>query len=91
MSTTKQPAVFVAHGAGPLPILNHSSHIGLTKWLQQFSSHLKGNPKSILVISAHWEVRSCTRHDGVSIMPRYSHLAVQLTVVLFICRRSSQH
>jgi aromatic ring-opening dioxygenase catalytic subunit (LigB family) len=64
MITAKQPAVFVAHGGGPLPILNHSSHRGLTRWLQQFSSHLTSNPVSILVISAHWEVRSYTRHDG---------------------------
>ena len=52
----KQPAVFVAHGGGPLPLLNHPSHKGLISWLQQFPSLLKTDPKAILVISAHWEV-----------------------------------
>ena len=53
----RQPAVFVAHGGGPLPLLDHPSHRGLTKWLQSFPSLLKSDPKAILVISAHWEVR----------------------------------
>ena len=53
----RQPAVFVAHGGGPLPLLDHPSHRGLTKWLQSFPSLLKRDPKAILVISAHWEVR----------------------------------
>ncbi len=55
-TSVKQPAVFVAHGGGPLPLLGHPGHAGLTKWLQSYSASLHAQPKAILVISAHWEV-----------------------------------
>ena len=62
----KQPAVFVAHGGGPLPLLNHPSHKGLTSWLQDFPALLKSSPKAILVISAHWEVRHSVSELAIS-------------------------
>lgn len=52
------PTVYVAHGGGPLPVLGDPSHDGLVASLKRFSSTLgKANPRAILVISAHWEVR----------------------------------
>lgn len=55
-TATRQPAVFVAHGGGPLPLLGHPPHSGLTRWLEGFSKDLPAQPKAVLVISAHWEV-----------------------------------
>ncbi|CAL8467387.1 g6924 [Coccomyxa elongata] len=55
VSALRQPAVFVAHGGGPLPLLGHPGHANLTRWLQNFSSTLHAKPKAILVVSAHWE------------------------------------
>ena len=54
--SARQPALFVAHGGGPLPLLGHPGHANLTSWLHNFSSTLHGKPKAILVVSAHWEV-----------------------------------
>ena len=70
----KQPAVFVAHGGGPLPLLGHPGHASLTKWLQSYSATLHAQPKAILVISAHWEVMlyrspSLNDHNMTSKLP----------------------
>ncbi|CAL5222345.1 g4696 [Coccomyxa viridis] len=62
----KQPAVFVAHGGGPSPLLSDPSHQGLTSWLQHFPSLLKSDPKAIMVISAHWEERQPTLTSGAA-------------------------
>lgn len=60
VSPVRQPALFVAHGGGPLPLLGHPGHANLTRWLQKFSSTLHAKPKAILVVSAHWEVIICS-------------------------------
>ena len=52
----RQPAAFVAHGAGPLPLLGHASQAGLTKWLSSYAATLPNpRPKAILIVSGHWE------------------------------------
>ncbi|EIE24401.1 Extradiol aromatic ring-opening dioxygenase [Coccomyxa subellipsoidea C-169] len=65
-TSVKQPAVFVAHGGGPLPLLGHPGHAGLTKWLQRYSASLHAQPKAILVISAHWEEANPTLTSGTA-------------------------
>ena len=69
----RQPAAFVAHGAGPLPLLGHASQAGLTKWLSGYAATLSGSrPKAILVISGHWEVcgRAAVHYQKESFLPK---------------------
>jgi len=52
----RTPAAYVPHGGGPLPILGEESHLELAAWLKSFAAtYLTKPPKTILVISAHWE------------------------------------
>lgn len=46
--------LYIPHGGGPLPLMNHGGHKDLTAFL---SGLVKGQakPTGILVISAHWE------------------------------------
>lgn len=72
--TVRQPAVFIAHGAGPLPLLGAASQASLTKWLRTYASTLSERPQAILIVSAHWEV--CTTYfSGVylSALPAHTH------------------
>jgi aromatic ring-opening dioxygenase catalytic subunit (LigB family) len=56
---TQQPTAFIAHGAGPLPLLGHPAQQDLAQWLSSYASTLPApSPKAILVISGHWEVRA---------------------------------
>lgn len=48
------PVLFLPHGGGPLPILGDPAHAVLTRFMQDIPARL-GNPRAILVISAHWE------------------------------------
>lgn len=48
------PILYLPHGAGPLPLLNEPSQLELSNFLKQIPQKL-GEPKAILVISAHWE------------------------------------
>lgn len=64
-TAVKQPAVFFAHGAGPLPLLGHHSHTNLIKCLKGFAATLREAPKAILIVSAHWEVCRMICHEPV--------------------------
>jgi aromatic ring-opening dioxygenase catalytic subunit (LigB family) len=48
------PVLYLPHGAGPLPILGEPSQQELSDFLKFIPKQL-GNPKAILMISAHWE------------------------------------
>lgn len=50
---TKMPALYLTHGGGPMPLLNHPSHKSLIAF---FKSVRLPTPKALLVISGHWEV-----------------------------------
>jgi aromatic ring-opening dioxygenase catalytic subunit (LigB family) len=50
------PVIYVPHGGGPLPLLGEESHRELIDFLKNVAAQLP-RPKSILVISAHWEER----------------------------------
>jgi len=47
------PAIFVTHGGGPLPLLGKQPFIETS--LASIGSNLPIVPKSIVVITAHWE------------------------------------
>jgi aromatic ring-opening dioxygenase catalytic subunit (LigB family) len=53
------PVLYLPHGGGPLPLLGDRQHAKLTAFLKTIHSEL-GQPKAILVISAHWEANSAT-------------------------------
>jgi len=48
------PIIYIPHGGGPMPLLNEPNHKGLIDFLKGLTTQL-GQPKAILVISAHWE------------------------------------
>lgn len=53
-----QPILFVSHGGGPLPILNHPSHTDMIRVFAEIRGHLAKyfpKPSAIVYISAHWE------------------------------------
>ncbi|ORC93070.1 protocatechuate 4,5-dioxygenase-like protein [Trypanosoma theileri] len=55
------PALFVTHGGGPLPLLGDAGHLSLVEALKKNRKYLEshfGLPKTIAVISAHYETPS---------------------------------
>lgn len=48
------PSIFIAHGGGPLPILEKEKHIEMYKQFDEIKRRYP-NPKAIIVFSAHWE------------------------------------
>jgi hypothetical protein len=64
------PAVYMPHGGGPMPLLGDSAHAGLTKFLRTWPSKVP-KPKSIVVVSAHWEVRKARDIELHSCAPHH--------------------
>ncbi|RUO20196.1 DODA-type extradiol aromatic ring-opening family dioxygenase [Aliidiomarina haloalkalitolerans] len=53
-----QPILFVSHGGGPLPILNHPSHSDMLRAFAEILDYLHAHfakPDAIVYVSAHWE------------------------------------
>jgi len=48
------PIIYLPHGGGPLPLFGETNHKALIQFMQQLAENLTA-PKSILVVSAHWE------------------------------------
>ena len=46
--------LYIPHGGGPLPLMEHPGHTTLTKFLKTISTRIP-KPEAIVVISAHWE------------------------------------
>ena len=46
--------LYIAHGGGPLPLLNHKGHFELIQFLKKIPEQLEP-PETIIIISAHWE------------------------------------
>lgn len=57
------PPIFVCHGGGPLPILGDKSHSEMIKQIKKIPKMIP-KPKSILIISAHWEESKFTVLDN---------------------------
>ena len=47
--------LFVSHGGGPLPLLEHEPHQALVEGVCALKGKIRGAPKVLVVISAHWE------------------------------------
>ncbi len=53
------PTFFLAHGGGPMPILDMKTHGELSEFLIELpKTYIPRRPKQIIVISAHWESTS---------------------------------
>ncbi len=52
-------AVYLSHGGGPLPIMGDPGHRGMNEFLSALPAKLR-RPKSIVVLSAHWESPAAT-------------------------------
>lgn len=50
----RSPILYLPHGGGPMPLLGDPGHASLTAFLKQVPE-LLGQPRAILVVSAHWE------------------------------------
>ncbi|TMW67321.1 hypothetical protein Poli38472_012437 [Pythium oligandrum] len=58
---TRQPAVFVPHGGGPMPILGDPGHAEMVQWLKSFrKTFIKTKPDAIVLVTAHWEEKVTT-------------------------------
>jgi aromatic ring-opening dioxygenase catalytic subunit (LigB family) len=60
MSSKRMPVLYIPHGGGPwpfvdLPIFERSEVTALAEFLTSLPQRLGGQPKGLLVISAHWE------------------------------------
>ncbi|KAA3654832.1 MAG: dioxygenase [Calditrichaeota bacterium] len=53
------PVLCIPHGGGPLPLLGDPWHKNMVDFLQNITPRL-GQPKAILIISAHWEEENAT-------------------------------
>lgn len=47
-------ALYISHGAGPLPLLGDERHVPMTVQLQRLATEIP-KPSAIIVVSAHWE------------------------------------
>lgn len=64
MSTKElTPVLYIPHGGGPLPLLGEPGHKLLVSFLKSIPEQL-GNPKAILLVSAHWEEEQPTIING---------------------------
>lgn len=53
MPALRQPAIFINHGGGPLPLLGQQPRVAQS--LRSFAASLPSKPKAVVVVTAHWE------------------------------------
>eukprot|EP00245_Coleochaete_scutata_P001228 TRINITY_DN1150_c0_g1_i1.p1 TRINITY_DN1150_c0_g1~~TRINITY_DN1150_c0_g1_i1.p1 ORF type:complete len:266 (-),score=40.89 TRINITY_DN1150_c0_g1_i1:511-1308(-) len=58
----RMPAIFMAHGGGPMPLLGDPAHSSLITWLRSAAPPVK--PEAIVLVSAHWEAQNPTVGSG---------------------------
>ncbi len=56
---TKNRALYISHGGGPLPLLGDSQHVEMVENLKLLAKKIK-KPSAILLVSAHWEQKVAT-------------------------------
>jgi 4,5-DOPA dioxygenase extradiol len=59
LNQNRAQIIYFSHGGGPLPILGDASHKAMVDFMLKLPARLR-KPKSIIVISAHWEEREAT-------------------------------
>ncbi|MFO7885328.1 MAG: class III extradiol ring-cleavage dioxygenase [Desulfobacteraceae bacterium] len=52
--TPAMTVLYIPHGGGPLPLLNHKGHRDLIEFLKHVPEQIQ-TPEAVIVISAHWE------------------------------------
>mmetsp|Transcript_15123 Transcript_15123/g.25993 ORF Transcript_15123/g.25993 Transcript_15123/m.25993 type:complete len:282 (+) Transcript_15123:123-968(+) len=59
-NTITQPVVFLPHGGGPLPLLDdpNDEWTRMNKFIKSIPSKLPSKPKTLLIVSAHWEEKT---------------------------------
>eukprot|EP00039_Didymoeca_costata_P000617 m.46500 g.46500 ORF g.46500 m.46500 type:complete len:317 (-) comp10378_c0_seq3:77-1027(-) len=56
MATPRQPAMFLAHGGGPLPLMESDTyHTKMKAYMKTAATTLPQKPAGIVLVSAHWE------------------------------------
>lgn len=58
-------ALYISHGAGPLPLLGDASHREMVNGLKSIATILE-RPSAIIVVSAHWETEKVTVLSGAT-------------------------
>ncbi len=58
-SKALMPVLYIPHGGGPLPLLNDRNHLAMNQALAEIPASI-ATPRSILLISAHWEAPVAT-------------------------------
>src|SRR5208282_1970252 len=61
----RAPVISIAHGGGPLPLMNHPSHTHLVESLKTKVPKIlrlgtPEAPRAIVIITAHWEEKTPT-------------------------------
>ncbi|KAA3622068.1 MAG: dioxygenase [Proteobacteria bacterium] len=65
-------AIFLSHGAGPMPLLGDEGHLEMISCLERIASRFAA-PEAFVVVSAHWEesVPTVTATDSPSLIYDY--------------------
>ena len=61
---SKAPVIFVPHGGGPLPVLGDPKHQSMVSFMTNQARQWLGNPRAILLVTAHWETTIPTISSG---------------------------
>ena len=58
MAAVRQPAIYINHGGGPLPLLGQQPSVA--NFLSSYAASLPAKPAAVLIVTAHWEARVTT-------------------------------
>ena len=58
MAAVRQPAIYINHGGGPLPLLGQQPSVA--NCLSTYAASLPAKPVAVLIVTAHWEARVTT-------------------------------
>ena len=58
----RQPAVYINHGGGPMPLLGQQPSVA--EFLSAYASKLSARPMAVVIVSAHWEADVPTVTSG---------------------------
>lgn len=66
------PIIYLSHGGGPLPLFDDPGHLEMIQTLERIRAGLE-KPKSIVMISAHWEAPKfrVSRHEAPPLIYDY--------------------
>ncbi|WBF66098.1 dioxygenase [Desulfovibrio subterraneus] len=71
-AATGNRVLYLSHGAGPMPLLGDAGHAQMLATLQQVAAAMP-RPKSIVLMSAHWEEAAPTVTTGTSLPLIYDY------------------